>query len=59
MITAACKAAVKAHDTLTRDESVQLLIDLAACAQPFTCPHGRPTMLRMSEHDLEKEFKRR
>ncbi|MBN1918682.1 MAG: DNA mismatch repair endonuclease MutL [Verrucomicrobia bacterium] len=59
LITAACKAAVKAHDTLTRDESVQLLADLAACERPFTCPHGRPTMLRLTEHDLEREFKRR
>jgi DNA mismatch repair protein MutL len=59
IITAACKAAVKAHDSLTRDESVRLLADLAACERPFTCPHGRPTMIRMTEHDLEKEFKRR
>ena len=59
LVTAACKAAVKAHDVLTRGESVQLLADLAACGQPYTCPHGRPTMLRLTEHDLEKEFKRR
>ncbi len=59
LITAACTAAVKAHDSLTRDESVRLLADLAACERPFTCPHGRPTMIRMTEHDLEKEFKRR
>jgi DNA mismatch repair protein MutL len=59
LITAACKAAVKAHDTLTGAESVRLLADLAACERPFTCPHGRPTMIRMTAHDLEKEFKRR
>jgi len=59
LITAACKAAVKAHDTLTREESVRLLADLAACERPATCPHGRPTMIRLTERDLEKEFKRR
>ena len=59
LVTAACKAAVKAHDSLTPDESARLLADLAACERPFTCPHGRPTMIRMTERDLEKEFKRR
>jgi DNA mismatch repair protein MutL len=59
LIVAACKAAVKAHDVLADDESAQLLRDLAACERPYTCPHGRPTMIRMTEHDLEKEFKRR
>ena len=59
LVKAACTAAVKAHDVLSADESVRLLRDLAACEQPFTCPHGRPTMVRMTEHDLEKEFKRR
>ena len=59
LVVAACKAAVKAHDVLAPDESAQLLRDLAACDRPYTCPHGRPTMIRMTEHDLEKEFKRR
>ncbi|MGE5708048.1 MAG: hypothetical protein ACM3YO_06920, partial [Bacteroidota bacterium] len=41
--TIACKAAIKAGETLTWDEMTQLLDRLKKCPQPFTCPHGRPT----------------
>lgn len=55
---AACKAAVKAGDPLTAVEMAALLEDLAACTQAYTCPHGRPTVLRLSYPELERRFGR-
>ena len=57
--TMACKAAVKAHDKLRDEEVTALLKDLAGCANPFSCPHGRPTFLRMSQSEIERDFKRK
>ena len=57
--TMACKAAVKAHDKLKDEEVAALLKDLAGCANPFSCPHGRPTFLRMSRSEIERDFKRK
>lgn len=54
----ACKAAVKGRDVLKSDEIRALILDLARCKQPLACPHGRPTMIRMREYDIEKMFKR-
>lgn len=56
---AACKAAVKAKDHLTDTEVAHLLRDLARTALPYTCPHGRPTMINLSYAELEKRFGRR
>ena len=56
---AVCRAAVKAHDPLTEKEALGLIKDLQACEIPYTCPHGRPTMIRMSLREIEKQFKRR
>lgn len=54
----ACKAAVKAGDLLTPAE-MQALLDSAGQAERSAhCPHGRPTMLRLSRHDLERQFHR-
>ncbi len=55
----ACKAAVKANDKLTMEEAVALLKQLAQCEQPFTCPHGRPTILNISTREIERRFGRR
>ena len=55
----ACKAAVKANDKLTAEEAVALLKQLAQCEQPFTCPHGRPTILNISTREIERRFGRR
>ncbi len=55
----ACKAAVKAHDHLTEQEMNNLLKELSAMELPFTCPHGRPTMINLSFKELEKRFGRR
>jgi len=56
--TAACKAAVKAHDRLDALEVKKLIDDLVLLENPFHCPHGRPIIVRYSKKDLEKEFKR-
>ncbi|BAD40733.1 DNA mismatch repair endonuclease MutL [Symbiobacterium thermophilum] len=55
---AACKAAIKARDPLQPEDIAALLSDLAACASPETCPHGRPTVICVSISELEKRFKR-
>lgn len=57
--SAVCRAAVKAHDSLTEKEVVGLIRDLQGCEIPYTCPHGRPTMIRMQLKEIEKQFKRR
>jgi DNA mismatch repair protein MutL len=57
-IMCACKASIKANDRLTREEAEGLLQRLAVCAQPYTCPHGRPIVVHMSTYQLEKMFKR-
>jgi DNA mismatch repair protein MutL len=53
-----CRHAVKAHDPLSIPELEKLVSDLRACAMPYTCPHGRPTLLEMNYRDLEKRFGR-
>ncbi|MGE5550345.1 MAG: DNA mismatch repair endonuclease MutL [Bacteroidota bacterium] len=55
----ACHAAVKAGDVLSAQEMQALLDDLAATASPFTCPHGRPTAIRLSWDEIARRFKRR
>jgi DNA mismatch repair protein MutL len=53
-----CRHAVKANDPLTGPELENLLEDLRHCAMPYTCPHGRPTIIEMSFKELEKKFGR-
>jgi len=55
---AACKAAVKARDRLSLDEIERLVIDLAGAEMPYTCPHGRPTLIFMSFTELHRKFGR-
>lgn len=57
--TVACKAAVKAHMVLAKDEVEKLLDKLLVLPNPFTCPHGRPTAIKMTKNDIEKKFSRR
>ena len=57
--TVACKAAVKANMALTREEVDNLMKQLLILPNPFTCPHGRPTAIRMTKNDIEKKFSRR
>jgi DNA mismatch repair protein MutL len=58
LATAACKAAVKAHDRLDPIEVRSLIDRLVLLDNPFSCPHGRPIIIRYSKKSLEKEFKR-
>ena len=53
-----CKAAVKGHDRLSFEEAKTLIDKLLTLDNPYNCPHGRPTIIAMSKHDLEKKFKR-
>ncbi|WP_138493453.1 DNA mismatch repair endonuclease MutL [Paenibacillus pinistramenti] len=57
-IMVSCKASIKANQKLTASEADTLLKRLAACRQPYTCPHGRPIVVSFSAYDLEKLFKR-
>jgi DNA mismatch repair protein MutL len=56
---ASCKAAVKAHDQLDLNEARSLFRQMAQCDLPFSCPHGRPTIINISVKELEKRFGRR
>lgn len=53
-----CKASIKANHKITLDEVNALVSRLRNCNNPFTCPHGRPTIIRYSKTDLEKMFMR-
>ncbi len=55
---AACKAAVKARDRLNLAEIERLVVALASTEMPYTCPHGRPTLIHMSFKELAKKFGR-
>ncbi|MCX7591455.1 MAG: DNA mismatch repair protein MutL, partial [Kiritimatiellae bacterium] len=55
---AACKAAVKSRDRLSLQEIEHLVIDLAMTEMPYTCPHGRPTLIFTSFKDLDRKFGR-
>ena len=57
--TIACKAAVKANMALTKEEVESLMDKLLKLPNPFTCPHGRPTAIKMTKTDIEKKFSRR
>ena len=56
--TMACKAAVKANDRLSIQEATAMIEKLLQLENPFTCPHGRPTIIEMTQYELEKRFKR-
>ena len=57
--TVACKAAVKAHMVLEREEVEELMDQLLVLPNPFTCPHGRPTAIKMTKYDIERKFARK
>lgn len=56
--TLACRSAVKANDKLSYDEMDSLVEQLRYIEDPFNCPHGRPTMIKITNTELEKRFKR-
>ncbi|MEO3944531.1 DNA mismatch repair endonuclease MutL [Gorillibacterium sp. CAU 1737] len=53
-----CKASIKANQPITRTDMESLLDRLAACRNPYTCPHGRPILVSFTLYELEKMFKR-
>jgi DNA mismatch repair protein MutL len=53
-----CRHAVKANDPLGGPELENLVNDLRRCTMPYTCPHGRPTLIEMNFRELEKKFGR-
>ena len=57
--TIACKAAVKANMKLTKEEVDTLMEQLLVLPNPFTCPHGRPTAIKMTRYDIERKFNRK
>jgi DNA mismatch repair protein MutL len=54
----ACKASIKANHQISRDEVDYLLAHLSECKNPYTCPHGRPTIIHFSVNELEEMFER-
>jgi DNA mismatch repair protein MutL len=59
LATVACKAAVKANMKLSPLEIKKLFDELLMLENPFTCPHGRPTAIRLTKDEIEKKFKRK
>lgn len=57
-IMMACKSSIKAHQYLDRLDVDSLLTQLNECVNPFTCPHGRPIINKISKYEIEKLFKR-
>ena len=57
--TVACKAAVKAKMVLSKEEVDSLMDKLLELPNPFTCPHGRPTVIKMSKYEIERKFARK
>lgn len=57
--TVACKSAVKANMALTNQEVENLMDSLLQLPNPFTCPHGRPTAIKMTKYDIERKFARK
>lgn len=54
----ACSNAIKSGDNIKDIEIMALIKDLLACENPYTCPHGRPTIMEMTKQDIEKQFLR-
>ena len=56
--TLSCKASIKANQALNHASMEALLAELRQCDNPFTCPHGRPTMIYYSTYEVERLFRR-
>lgn len=57
-ITLSCKMSIKANENISLNEMENLISDLRMCDNPYTCPHGRPTVISYSNYELERLFKR-
>ena len=58
LATLACHSSIRFNDYLSMDQMQRLINDLMLCEQPYHCPHGRPTFIKISADDLIKEFLR-
>lgn len=58
LIQKACKSSIKAYDKISEVEAYSLIRELSECNYPLTCPHGRPTFLKVKKSTLDMEFKR-
>ena len=58
VIMASCKMAVKKGDPLTLEEMTKLLQELSQMQNPFTCPHGRPVLIALTHHEMDRKFHR-
>ncbi len=58
IIRLACRSAIKANDKISERECKYLIEELLKLDNPFTCPHGRPTLVALAKSDIEKMFKR-
>ena len=56
--TLACKHSIRAHDVISKKDMEDLLEQIRYVKNPFTCPHGRPTIITFSKYELERMFKR-
>ncbi len=54
----ACHSSIRFNRGLTMEEMNQVIRDLQACSQPYHCPHGRPTVITLSDTRLRREFER-
>lgn len=58
LATMGCKAAIKGNQKITEEEVLELIEKLMKLKDPYTCPHGRPTIVKMTKEELDKKFKR-
>ena len=58
LATMGCKSAIKGNQHISVAEVEQLLRELMKLDNPYTCPHGRPTIIRITKEELDKRFKR-
>jgi len=58
LATMGCKAAIKGNQRITFPEIQALMKELLTLDNPYTCPHGRPTIIRMTKEELDRKFKR-
>ena len=59
LIMRSCKSAVKGGEKLSEKEIEDLMSSLSQCANPYSCPHGRPTFIKLTKYDIERTFRRR
>ena len=53
-----CKHSIRANKFINKNEIDKLLHDLENCENPYTCPHGRPTIIKFTKEEIEKLFLR-